>query len=187
MEEYKGYRIEVRQEEYPIDPRKEFDHLGTIISLHSRYCLGEKHSFASSAEILSHLQEISAYWLPVYLYDHSGITISTKPYTCPWDSGQIGVIYVSWEKAKAEFGPCPKRKALKCLESEIREYDDYLTGNVYGYCIIDNEGNEIDSCWGYYGNPEESGLLQAAKESIDYIIENQLKNEGIQLSLAFNS
>jgi hypothetical protein len=186
MEEYKEYKIEIKQEDYPPDPRKEFDHLGTIISLHSRYALGEKHSFSSSAEILSYLQDISAYWLPVYLYDHSGITIATKPYSCPWDSGQIGVIYVSKAKAIEAFGPRPRRKALKCLESEIREYDDYLTGNVYGYEIIGNDGEIVDSCGGYYGNPEESGLLQAAKESIDYTIKNQLANEGIQLSLAFN-
>ena len=33
--------------------------------------------------------------LPLYLYDHSGITISTRPFSCPWDSGQVGWIYAS--------------------------------------------------------------------------------------------
>jgi hypothetical protein len=37
------------------------------------------------------------------------------------------------------------------LIGEVKTYDDYLTGNVYGYKVIDEQGNEEDSCWGYYG------------------------------------
>ena len=33
--------------------------------------------------------------LPLYLYDHSGITMNTCGFSCPWDSGQVGWIYAS--------------------------------------------------------------------------------------------
>lgn len=36
--------------------------------------------------------------LPLFLYDHSGITMSTGPFHCPWDSGQVGFIYMTYEK-----------------------------------------------------------------------------------------
>ena len=30
----------------------------------------------------------------VYKYEHGGIALSTSPFNCPWDSGQIGYIYM---------------------------------------------------------------------------------------------
>ena len=30
-------------------------------------------------------------------------------------------------------------------------YDQYLTGQVYGYVVEDQERNRLDSCWGFYG------------------------------------
>jgi hypothetical protein len=92
--------------------------------------------------------------LPLYLYDHSGITISCRSFPCPWDSGQVGAIYVTAEKVNAEYGDTSKSsvtRAIGCLESEVTEYDQYLTGQVYGYVITDDDGTEVDSCWGFYG------------------------------------
>lgn len=42
--------------------------------------------------------------LPLYLYDHSGITMSTSVFSCPWDSGQVGWIYASKQKFIDETG-----------------------------------------------------------------------------------
>ena len=94
--------------------------------------------------------------LPLYLYDHSGITMSTAPFSCPWDSGQVGYIYVSREKVLKEYNatsltPAIRAKAEASLRSEVSTYDDYLTGSVYGYVVEDEEGDTLDSCWGFYG------------------------------------
>ena len=80
----------------------------------------------------------------LYLYDHSGITISTGPFSCQWDSGQIGWIYVAKEKIRKEWGvkrisPKLQEQIYKVLDSEVEEYDDYLTGQVYGYKITTKE------------------------------------------------
>ena len=32
--------------------------------------------------------------LLLYMYEHGGITISSSPYGCPWDSGTVGFIYI---------------------------------------------------------------------------------------------
>jgi len=69
--------------------------------------------------------------LPLYLYDHSGITMRTSPFSCQWDSGQVGFIYCTKERCDelgADFS-----KAEDCLRAEVEEYDQYLTGDVYGY------------------------------------------------------
>ena len=42
--------------------------------------------------------------LPLYLYDHSGITMNTTGFSCPWDSGQVGWIYADADCIKKEYG-----------------------------------------------------------------------------------
>lgn len=111
--------------------------------------------------------------MPLFLYDHSGITISTSK-TCRWDSGQIGFMYITKEDAVKEFGnknftKAVEEEAIAYMEAELETYDNYLRGDVYGYRILDKEGDVIDSCFGFYGyDHEESGLLVEAKGYIDY-------------------
>jgi hypothetical protein len=40
-EEYKGYTIKVQYDEYPQNPRTEWDSAGTMVCWHSRYNLGD--------------------------------------------------------------------------------------------------------------------------------------------------
>ena len=101
----------------------------------------------------------SLIWLPIYLYDHSGIAINTTGFSCRWDSGQVGLIYCTKEKAVQEFGKkiCTAKVrawALKCLEGEIKDLDQYLRGNVYMVTVFDPQGKEIHSCAGYYGDAD---------------------------------
>ncbi len=76
--------------------------------------------------------------LPLYLYDHSGITMSTGSFGCRWDSGQVGFIYITREKIQKEWGwktltEKRRRYLASFMASEVEEYDHYLTGEVYGF------------------------------------------------------
>lgn len=42
--------------------------------------------------------------LPLYLYDHSGITMNTSGFSDPWDSCQVGYIYMTKEVFLKETG-----------------------------------------------------------------------------------
>jgi flagellar basal body-associated protein FliL len=100
----------------------------------------------------------------VYLYDHSGLTMNTKGFNCPWDSGQVGWIYASHEQVKAEYGavtPENLKKAESILESEVKLYDYYLTNQCYGFQLFEGDV-ETDSCWGFYG--EIRDVQDAVKE-----------------------
>jgi len=165
-ETYKGFTIEIHVDEFPCDPRKEYDHAGNLIFFHSRYNLGEQNLFDSPQECIDILTRTKAYFLPVYLNDHSGLRISAAPFSCHWDSGQIGFIYISREDAHKKFGPRPKSKTMKLLQAEIIEYDCYISGQVYGYIVKDSSGNDQDSCWGFYG--EIDYVISQAREFIDY-------------------
>lgn len=151
--EYKGHTIEIHQDIDAESPR-EWDNLGIMYCEHGRYTLGDKDAAKPTkedGEIVS---------LPLYLYDHGGLTMNTGGFSCPWDSGQVGII---WAKKGAEG--LENDRILDVMRQEVKTYDDYLTGNVYGYNIPALD----DSCWGYYGyDHEKSGLLEAARGEIDY-------------------
>lgn len=124
--------------------------------------------------------------LPLYLYDHGDITMSTGSFNDPWDSGQVGFIYVTKEEIKKEYGvkrvtKGVRDKVLALLESEVKTYAIYLEGRVYGYQTFyqlepaseadeAEEGEVIDSCWGFYGDPE-GYMIPEAKSIIDHRLE----------------
>lgn len=111
--------------------------------------------------------------LPLYLYDHSGITMSTSSFSCQWDSGQVGFIYVPITKIKAEYGwkllTAKRRKQIEgYLRSEVETYDSYLTGDVHSFTVEvqDNESGEWeheDSCSGFYGDDAEGVHYHVAR------------------------
>ena len=160
--EKQGVRIYI--DEDPQNPRTEWDNITRMICFHSRYTLGDKHDYQHEdyaswydLEQAIRKQEKPAALESLYMYDHSGLTIRTTPFNCPWDSGQIGFVLVTMETARKEFGakrrsPTLIKRCLDMIEAEVRTYDQYLRGEVYGYV---NENND-DSCWGLYGyDPEE--------------------------------
>ena len=96
--------------------------------------------------------------LPLYLYDHSGITISTSDFGDRWDSGQVGWTYASHADVAKEYGdasPENIERARKLLNAETENYDCYLRGDCYGFQLYEN-GEEVDSCWGFLGSFDEA-------------------------------
>ncbi len=165
-----GNTLEVYQDMSPYSPR-EWDNLGTMICFHKRYSLGDDHdithdNYSSWDEMIEENTSTDDLVLPLYLYDHGAITISTTPFSCRWDSGQVGYITISKEKIIYEYdndSAETRARVLTYLKNEVKTYDQYLTGEVYGFILKDENDEEIDSCWGFYGdNLKESGILDSA-------------------------
>lgn len=188
--EYRECIIKIYPDETADDPR-DWDNFSNMICFHHNYNLGDKHNFSDSHELSDYLKKNKTLNLPLFLLDHSGLRMSTNNflYCDPgqWDSGQVGIIYVDYEKIRKEYNVKHvtkniKQKVYKVLESEVYVYDDYLNGNVYGYVTETAAGESIDSCWGFFG--ETSYMMEQAKSSIDYHIQekrkehyNKLKNQ----------
>lgn len=209
------FTYEILNDEEPMNPRTEWDNLGTMVCFHNRYDLGDdvtkrnespaEYRTRLAKDLDSKLNDKIDWWenagydiarkrfstfeatseyidekiqnlinktlekyileLPLYLYDHSGITISTSSFSCQWDSGQVGFIYITKEKIEQEFGwkiltKARREKIEKYLRGEVECYDKYLTGEAYGYQVLDSEGEIEDSCWGFFDRDE------AEKEAI---------------------
>lgn len=154
-----------------MNPRENFDcWLGNMVCWHNRYTLGDEQPGEDPRRWLHEWRrgrkEKDFVILPLYLYDHSGITMSTSSFSCPWDSGQVGYIIATRERA-AELGIVWDRNAIAdILQAEVREYDQYLTGDIYGFNVEEKmpcgHWEDTDSCWGFYGTDwEANGLADA--------------------------
>jgi len=110
--------------------------------------------------------------LPLYVYDHGGITMNTNGFSDPWDTSSVGIIWTTPKKLQEtgivqETGETWESVAKRSLEAEVQTYDQYLKDEVYGYVVetLDEEGEwtEVDSCYGYYVSTSNP-LLELADE-----------------------
>ena len=181
---HKGYTINIDYDPSPESPR-EWDNLGTIYSNHRSYS-PDGHSIEELIEDVGgdlydsvipwDLIGKKYYYLKVWMYDHSGVAIRTggeNPWGSgwmAWDSGLLGVIAVKKTDACKEYGKkraCKsvQERAEKCMEHEIEALDTFASGQIYGYTVEDENGEEVDSCWGFYDIDE---AINEAKGYIDY-------------------
>lgn len=187
-ENVKG-RIRIERDEYPQNPREECCNLGTMACFHKRYELGDKHhdlrseDFDGWDEMEAHIRKEldAAVVLPLYLYDHSGITMNTTGFSCPWDSGQVGFIFITKARAREEYGKKRLSKKLlariaEYLTVEVEVYDQYLTDDVYAYVVetqpVDADEDDgwdvVDSCGGFYGDDlKKNGMMDCIREYVD--------------------
>jgi len=169
-------RLRIEQDDDPTSPR-EHDNLGIMVCFHKRYNLGDKTELKSEMfdgwdELRQHLvdEEGALHVLPLYLYDHSGITMNTTGFSCGFDSSQVGFIYTT-RKLLDDTGVADD-VAEEQLKGEVGVYDQYLTGDVWSYtvyvvhtCDMGHEHEEIlDSCCGFYGQDAAEQEGEAAKE-----------------------
>lgn len=164
--------VKVISDDSPLNPRTEYDNVGVMACWHRRYNLGDIQPKCEPDEWLAENAPEGSVVLALWLYDHSGITMSCEPFASCWDSGQVGWIVATPDKIQHEWNG-DRKAAENYLRSEVATYDHYLTGAVYGY-VIEETGDpceccgatpdpeEIDSCWGFFGD-----ALDAMKDHVD--------------------
>lgn len=88
--------------------------------------------------------------IKVYRYDHGGSTVSTRPFSCKWDSGLWAVLSLPRENADNYGGP---ERAMAALEAVVKDLAAWMEGEIYGY-VVERDGEAVDSCWGFIGDRE---------------------------------
>lgn len=182
---YRGYEIKIESDSHGFHPRNDQDNGGTMVTFLRNYTVGDTdHGFENGQELMDFINSdecLAA--LPIFAYIHSGITISTGGFSCQWDSGQAGMIFIdqagcdkigydeSWREHN--YPELSMKEALeKVLEAEVKEMDMYLTEGCYYYSIEEVD----DSCGGFLGfDHKKSGLLEYAENAIDCHIQHKLE------------
>jgi hypothetical protein len=186
--------ITVKYDINPMSPR-ELDDFTTLFSAHSRYAIdqyeGKKQDEVRLAladselveyddhddyqvsdlyEIAQEARDTIAAVLPVYMYEHSGVTLNTSGFSCPWDSGQIGFICITKERAKELLGVSNlteehTQKLYETLEQEVAMLSKYLEGDIYTI-EVNNERYEItEYCTSLMGYDD---VLHAVREVMEW-------------------
>lgn len=150
-------------------PRK-WDNMGKMVCWHRRYELGDQHNFANFDEFTPPKDAIV---LPLFLYDHSGLRIKVGSFEglpqghARFDSGQVGFI-VADRAAICENFMCKRvtkklrERVTRCLLAEVETYDKYLSGDVWGFEVTDEDGETLESCFGFYGREDVEEAARAA-------------------------
>jgi hypothetical protein len=187
------YTLTVEYDDCGFNPRTDFDNLGTMVFEPSRHGIeGDKHNykFGNSERTMTREQAMAkvereiiknenpAIILPVYAYVHGSVTISTTPFSCPWDSFQAGFIFIPKDNLKEEYKVKKISKKLKeamtgRLVSEVKTYDDYLKGDRFSYVIKDEDGNVVDSCGGFLGG--EDYCRRKGESALKYLEDQERK------------
>jgi len=176
--------VKVIQDMHPSNPRTEWDNLGTMACWHGRYELGDEQPNQDPEEWIKENVPKGSVVLPLFLLDHSGITMSTGSFGDPWDSGQVGIIFATPEQIREAYmvkriTKATRAKVEACLKSEVEVYDHYITGSVWGYVIEKHsecdscghaEPEHIDSCFGFYGYDIEGMVDHAGEEYREQLV-----------------
>jgi hypothetical protein len=189
--ENEKYRIEFTQSEFCDSPREWDVNMTKMVCFHRRFKLGDEHNYNHNdydgwdeMEAAIKRKEDVLVIKPLYMYDHSGQTISTTPFSCQWDSGQIGFVFVTKESIRECFGI--KRvsnkyieKAEAMIDCEVKTYDQYITGDVYGFDVTDKENDVvIDSSTSYYGNCFwKNGMADSIQQDVIDSLQKELEAE----------
>jgi hypothetical protein len=201
MEEiYKGYKIVVEQDEFADDPRN-WVNVGTMVMFHKKYNLPNEYKggvwrsddFNSWEEVEKEIkrQAKGIIILPVYMYDHGGISLKVGSFQgllpqchAEFDSGQVGFIYATAEDIRnrlrvKRITTEKLKKVADCLEGEVQTYSEYLSGDVWTSYVYESkkcehcgheEWEEIDGNGDIYGYNEAMSL---AHNTIDRLAETQ--------------
>ena len=189
--------IEIHADDSPDNPR-EWDNLGQMVCWHRHNKIGDDHDHGDTEEFLRYISRLhdgegydtmdellekareTNLVVPIFMYEHSGISLNTGGFLCPFDSGQVGWAWVGHKELAEEWPGIPLEKLIQkasdAIDGEVDTYSDYLNGNVYGYRIFladalseddaddqdTGELEEFDSLWSLYG--WEYALDEARKE-----------------------
>ena len=173
--EYKGFDIEIEQDQDAIDPQEDCDNDVFIVFEHRSFTV-KVEGFDAQMIYEDYYQKgkklCKGHWLfPLEAYIHSGVHLmvrgSIEAANCPdrrWDVSFGGFVLVKRQKG---WSWTQELAATKC-KGMVDDWNLYNSGEVYGYNIPDLN----ESCWGFYGDWEKNVLAEAKA-----IIDNHLKSK----------
>jgi len=146
-----GFTAYIEVDETPDNPR-DWDNLTVMVAFHRRYNFGDKHAYRqedySSWDGLKQAIEEQYHPLiiePLFAYIHSGVVLSTTPFSDSWDSGQVGFVFIPYSSVKEVAAYRPKKPALtayhdphmyeravakQIVENEVATYNKFLEGQL---------------------------------------------------------
>lgn len=198
-----GLTIRIVYDDCPMNPFTECDCEPDIITFLNRYDYSTEKESANDPESFLELAKERGYFIrPLYAYIHSGIAFSMTrggQFSDQFDSGFAGFIY--WTPKKREQagltdsyiesilheGETVESWLESSLESAVTVLNDYASGNCYGFQILNSEGEELDSCYGFLGDyDKDGGALREAQSNLAFHVKEETEKEREAIAAAQN-
>lgn len=170
------YNVELKTEyqDEPIDLEIRLDKDLNVVSQERVYMKEDVLDSMTTGELLQLASDHVAI-LPLYLYDHGGITMSTGSFVgraphADWDSGQVGFIYLDKETAMKELAMPAQTLRVASIKPAERRWNEFFKTN---------EGESVAACLmrdGYtHVTPSDVRNLSDPKfASLDSVLESGL-------------
>lgn len=95
----------------------------------------------------------------------NGAYVFTAAELAEWKASNyrpLGMSNSDWTAAKQRNRERTVRKATEYVTAHLAEWVDWANGNVWGIVVTDEDGDELDSCWGFIGDPyPEDGYIRS--------------------------
>ena len=111
--------------------------------------------------------------LPLYMYEHSGIALSTTPFSCPWDSGRLGFVIMTKEMAQ-DRGLETKEQIEEAIKNGV-EYWNKVESETLWY--VSYEIAKICSCCERDGEFEESENISCFQDEMTKDVVNLIADQ----------
>jgi len=85
---------------------------------------------------------------PITKYEHSGVVYKLGNIS-GFDYSNNG-FYIITDKTQKDSG-VKKKDFEKVIKAELSLYNDWISGEIYGFNLYDENGEEVDSRSGFYG------------------------------------
>lgn len=179
-----GLTVKIIQDEDAQSPSDMGDEGLFLVANHRDFAVpepGEKRAPDDPEELVNRWKD--THWVfGLEAYIHSGVVLAlSREGNFPdrqWDVSQLGFVFASkneWRLSKS---------ARKAALSLIEEWNQYLSGDVWGYVVDDGGANE-DSCWGFYGFDYCKKEATDAAKSIAARIAKERLESAFQIGLQF--
>jgi hypothetical protein len=188
---YKGFDIKIEACLYPLNPRTDWDHGTTILSTRPVQIKCESDYQPGTDDLLELKKGLMFDNVPIYAilplyYINNGYgchRLSTEH-----DFGQLGWIYMTQENfhelyfsTEEEFESHHPDKTIaeycrEVMRAQVESYEQYLNSEIYYFEVLDDNGDVLDNCSGFFGDDHrKSGLFDEAEGFIDRYIKHNLE------------
>jgi hypothetical protein len=157
------FTVRIEQDHNAESPAEDQDNGLFIVAGHRDFYVpapGEKRVAADFQEYVD--RYAATHWIiPIEAYIHSGVRLYLSggcQIDRQWDVSQVGAVFAAkseWRLAKS---------ARKAAAAHVEYWNQYLSGDVWGYIVEDENGERVASCWGFFGREDVEAEGRRAAE-----------------------
>lgn len=163
-ENYKGFTIEIYQDDDAQSPAEWGDDNLFLAANHRDFYVKPPKDSTFESVIDDYKKTHHVFSLEAYI--HGGVVLAlAHEGNFPdrqWDVSQLGAVFVAKSEAKT------RARARKLAQGLVREWNCYLSGEIYRYFVKDQEENEMFSCGGFYADD----TYLRGREAYQFCLEN---------------